>query len=612
MTQWLTLSRAARLIGVPRGALQRHVREGRLPSNDGLVSTEGLARLYPAWSAEDSGAFERVSRLKEEAFGRRVQERVLPPQDVLAQRLFEQSRELADARRHLARYHALVVALQERLDALAAGAASPAIDALRASLGRGLADVLATESADALTVMNDVLKVMSAQVTVRPSGRVYFVEGRDSLLQAGLKAGLKLAYGCGNGTCGLCKARVIEGQVVRTMPFDYPLSEAERMQGHTLLCAHSAASGEIVIETLEARGPDEIPEQEIAVRVRAVQPLAGDTLLLHLQTPRTSRLRFLAGQSVTLYAGAGGGDAHATYPIASCPCDDRNLHFHVGRDAGDALAEMLHTGAIRPGRHAAIVGADGALRARGVRASVGVRRLRHRIRAGQEPHRARDGHRGDRIHLARLARAPCGRTLPGEPVPCLGRSARRVPLCPAPGGRPRRRRPRGGDGHGAVDRAASARHLRRRSGGVRRGRGCRAGRGGRVAGTALRDRRVMAMDGRRIVPIVPAASVAEGDCAGAEPFALMVLGDSMAPEFSDGDVIVVEPEGLAGDGAYVVAEVHDGWTLRQLARAGNGWQLRALNAAYPATAIADLATVRGVVIQKSRPGRRSMLKRYID
>jgi len=349
MTQWLTLSRAARLIGVPRGALQRHVREGRLQSNDGLVSTEGLARLYPAWTAEDSGAFERVARVKEEAFGRRVQERVLPAQDVLAQRLFAQSRELADARRHLSRYHALVVALQERLEALAAAAPSPALDELRARMERGLADVLATESADPLTVMDDVLKVMSAQVTVRPSGRVFFVEGRDSLLQAGLKAGLKLNYGCGNGTCGLCKARVVEGAVAKTMPFDYPLSEAERLQGHTLLCAHSAASGEIVIETLEARGPGEIPEQEIMVRVRAVQPLGRDTLLLHLQTPRTSRLRFLAGQSVTLYGGSEGADAHATYPVASCPCDDRNLHFHVGRDDADAFAALLHGGAIRPG-----------------------------------------------------------------------------------------------------------------------------------------------------------------------------------------------------------------------------------------------------------------------
>ncbi len=119
MTQWLTLSRAARLIGVARGVLQRQIRDGELPTNDGLVSTEGLLRLYPQWSLEDSGAFERVTKLKEEAFGRRVQERVLPTQEVLAQRLYAQSRELADVRRHLARYHALVVAVDERLEALA-------------------------------------------------------------------------------------------------------------------------------------------------------------------------------------------------------------------------------------------------------------------------------------------------------------------------------------------------------------------------------------------------------------------------------------------------------------------------------------------------------------
>ena len=118
---------------------------------------------------------------------------------------------------------------------------------------------------------------------------------------------------------------------------------------------------------------------------------------------------------------------------------------------------------------------------------------------------------------------------------------------------------------------------------------------------------------RRVVPILPRRETAEGgECAGAEPFALMVIGDSMEPEFDDGDVIVVEPEGLATDGSFVVAAVDDGWTLRQLVRADAGWQLRALNPAYPAAAIADLAPVRGVVIQKSRPGRRSTIKRYVD
>jgi CDP-4-dehydro-6-deoxyglucose reductase len=349
MTQWLTLSRAARLIGVPRGELQREIRDGRLPANDGMVSTAGLLALYPQMNFEESGAFERVTRLKEEAFGRRVFERALPGREVLAQRLFAQSQELADTRRHLQRYHDLVVALQQRMEDAEGAAPDPALRELRAFLERGLAAVLATDTADPIAIMDDMLKVVSAHVSVRPSGNEFFVEGRDTLLQAGLKAGLKLGYGCGNGTCGLCKARVVSGEVTKLAPHDYPLSEAERAQGHVLLCVHSAASSEIVLETLEAKGPRDIPEQEIAVRVRGVRPLAADTLHLHLQTPRTTRLRFLAGQSVTLSAAGGGAEAQATYAIASCPCDERNLHFHVRRDAADAFARLLFDGVLTTG-----------------------------------------------------------------------------------------------------------------------------------------------------------------------------------------------------------------------------------------------------------------------
>ena len=349
MTQWLSLSRAARLIGVPRGTLQRDIREGRLATADGLVSTSSLVELYPQFSLEESGAFERVARIREEAFGRRVFERALPGREVMAQRLFAQSQELADVRRHLQKYHELVLTMQRRIDELAAATPDRDLSQLSAALERGLAEVLATETADALSIMDDMLKIVSAHVTLRPSGHEFFVEGRDSLLQAGLKAGLKLNYGCGNGTCGLCKARVVSGDLVRTTRFDYPLSEAERLQGYTLLCAHSAGSSEIVLEALEALGPGEIPEQELAVRVRAVAPLAADTMLLHVQTPRTARLRFLAGQSATLFGGGDDTDAQGAYPIASCPCDDRNLHFHIGRDSADPFASLLFAGAVKAG-----------------------------------------------------------------------------------------------------------------------------------------------------------------------------------------------------------------------------------------------------------------------
>ena len=116
----------------------------------------------------------------------------------------------------------------------------------------------------------------------------------------------------------------------------------------------------------------------------------------------------------------------------------------------------------------------------------------------------------------------------------------------------------------------------------------------------------------RVIPIVAGGTPASGDCSGAEPFALMVLGDSMAPEFVEGEVIVVEPEGLARDGSFVVAEVNGDWMLRQLVEADGGWRLAALNPAYPPAALPALSAVRGVVIQKSRPGRRRSIKHYVE
>lgn len=110
----------------------------------------------------------------------------------------------------------------------------------------------------------------------------------------------------------------------------------------------------------------------------------------------------------------------------------------------------------------------------------------------------------------------------------------------------------------------------------------------------------------------PAGAADPGDaCASGESFALMVLGDSMLPEFAEGEVIVIEPDGLATDGSYVLAWWNDEWIFRQLARGPGGWRLRALNPDYPEIPLPDLGAVRGVVIQKSRPGRRRASKRYV-
>ena len=111
----------------------------------------------------------------------------------------------------------------------------------------------------------------------------------------------------------------------------------------------------------------------------------------------------------------------------------------------------------------------------------------------------------------------------------------------------------------------------------------------------------------------PGADAEDAGCSGGESFALRVLGDDMAPEFNDGEIIIVEPDGALKDGSFVLARHADEWLFRQLRRCGEAWSLHALNPArrdLRDLALADLSAVHGVVIQKAVPGRRKLSKFY--
>jgi SOS-response transcriptional repressor LexA len=117
------------------------------------------------------------------------------------------------------------------------------------------------------------------------------------------------------------------------------------------------------------------------------------------------------------------------------------------------------------------------------------------------------------------------------------------------------------------------------------------------------------MSERKTIPIQDINEAS--NCAGSEPYALMVLGDSMLPEFEEGEIIVVEPSGLVREGSYVVAYVNEEYIFRQIVRHAEGWMLRPLNPIYPNIPVDSLDVAKGVVIMKKRPGKRSEQKRYI-
>lgn len=178
---------------------------------------------------------------------------------------------------------------------------------------------------------------MSFRVRLLPGDARFEIGPHESVLEAALRAGCAVNYGCSNGNCGLCKARLLRGELRELHHHDFHFTEAEHSAGSFLMCAQGAGS-DLEIEAAEARGAAEIPEQRLEARLRRIDRPAEDIAVLRLRTPRTQRLRFLAGQYVKLSAGPG---ISTEASLASCPCDDLNLELHVERRIGDPFAEHV-------------------------------------------------------------------------------------------------------------------------------------------------------------------------------------------------------------------------------------------------------------------------------
>jgi CDP-4-dehydro-6-deoxyglucose reductase len=338
MSHLLSLTRAAKLVGVARVVLQKKIQSGELPSFDGMISIDSLLACYPQAQLEDDVELKRIFQIKEKAFGKRIFESAMPDAEVLAARLAELGKTLARSQSQVQQFSVLFNKLWVRLDEMGRQAdARTAAENLKLWIKQEAESAMETGFSNPLMIKDSMLSVMSAHVTVLPSGHDFLLEGQDTLLEAAMRAGIPLNYGCSGGNCGLCKAKVISGEVKKTRHHDFVLSEADKNQGCILLCSNTAVS-DVTIEASVAGSVQDIPLQQITASVKLLDELGPEMLMLHLQTPRSQRLRFLAGQSVTLRVGQ---SFTADLPIASCPCDDRNVLFHVRRQTGNLFSDYV-------------------------------------------------------------------------------------------------------------------------------------------------------------------------------------------------------------------------------------------------------------------------------
>ncbi len=342
MAQLLTVSRAARLVGVSRGTLQKKIRKNELETFEGMIQVSDLLRVYPKAQLEDDSSLERVRLIKAQASPSSREQPQLPTPEVLATRLTSLSRELVETRQDLQHYANLVQQLAERLHTLQQQHPSVAV--------QSLLDWLTTELAQRsqvsprkteLLVKDTFLRLLSASVKVIPSGKEFFVEGQHSLLEAALNAGLSMNYGCTSGNCGACKARVLSGETLKIREHSYALSASEQNLGYVLMCSYTAVT-DTVLEAAEAQSAEDIPAQRINAQLKQRTEIGEDLLIVQVQTPKHQSLRFMAGQSVRLTLHPDSAEAFsAQYPIASCPCDGQHLQFHIRRRANKAFTRTL-------------------------------------------------------------------------------------------------------------------------------------------------------------------------------------------------------------------------------------------------------------------------------
>ncbi|MGB5718407.1 MAG: 2Fe-2S iron-sulfur cluster-binding protein [Gammaproteobacteria bacterium] len=341
MPRLITLSRAARLVGVKRGALQSKIQQGELRTFEGELLLSDLLHAYPQTRIEDTTMLERVEQIMEQAVNKVIRpDEDTPDSNTLAARILVMSQELAQTRQKARRHAELIDMLKLKFEELAADAGQTrdtAFSTLQAWFNQTLAAVEAPDDDTEIIAKEAFLRVMAAQVRILPSGHEFLIEGSDSILEAGLRSGLALDYGCSNGNCGKCKAKVVSGQVKLIAPHDFVLSETEKGLGYILACCNTAVT-DIVLEAEEAFDSHDIQRQKIEVRVKKMERPNDQVLVLHAKTPRTNRLRFLAGQYLSLQLD---DLPPQDCSIASCPCDDMNLQFHIPVVAGNPFVEAL-------------------------------------------------------------------------------------------------------------------------------------------------------------------------------------------------------------------------------------------------------------------------------
>ena len=166
---------------------------------------------------------------------------------------------------------------------------------------------------------------MSYRILVPSSGHEFTIEENETVLEAALRQGIGLPYGCRNGACGKCAGDLISGEIEYEEGALKAVAKDLCNEGKALFCQARACS-DLEIKVTEITESQEIEIKTLPCRVESMQLLTHDIMKIELKLPENERLQFLAGQYLEFILKDG---KRRAFSIANAPHDDNLIELHI-------------------------------------------------------------------------------------------------------------------------------------------------------------------------------------------------------------------------------------------------------------------------------------------
>ncbi|HYA66177.1 MAG TPA: FAD-binding oxidoreductase [Burkholderiaceae bacterium] len=177
------------------------------------------------------------------------------------------------------------------------------------------------------------------RVTTVPSVHAFAAKAGETILEAGLRQGIRLPYQCRDGACGVCKGTILQGTVDFGIYQPDALTPAERAVGKALFCRAMPLS-DLEIEYYESELQKQVPVRVMRCKVCALQRLSPQVMLLRLQRPTGESLEFFAGQHLDVLLEDG---ARRSFSFANAPHDNEFIELHIRHIEGGRFTTQVFT-----------------------------------------------------------------------------------------------------------------------------------------------------------------------------------------------------------------------------------------------------------------------------